>query len=172
MKITSMKASVVRLVENAVFEAAPKSRYTSRLLGKFNFKPKPTQGLIHNPPHAIQSPMMKTPKAFLPAQDPRRQLPTKEYLSEELENYPLIHGHAAPKDRTYTVTDELAAEIVKLRREAPKEWTVSKLARHFSLPQNVVNVVSGTLPTKPEIEQTPTMIERQKRRLMWLRGEF
>ncbi|CAN3356261.1 large ribosomal subunit protein mL58 [Diutina catenulata] len=167
-----MKHTAARLVQQVAHEASPVSRYSAKSSAKFNFKPKPTQGLIHNPPHAIHKPVMKTPTAFLPASDPRKQLPAKQYTAAELESYPVIHAHRAVADRAYDVTPETVAEIVKLRQEDPTQWTISKLAKKFGVAQNVVNVVSGTLKDKPQVVETPTMEERRKRRMMWLRGEF
>lgn len=156
------------------FEPVPINQYKGR--SSFNFKPKKTPGLVHNPPSSINKPSIKTPRAFLPMKDPRRSLPVKTFTKEELANYPLIQAYQAQGERTYDITPEIVQQIQELRQSDPQEWTISKLSKKFNLPMNKINVLSGSLET-PKVQelseaQQLKQMNRKKRAELWLRGEF
>lgn len=166
------------------YETQPRNRYNQKSSG-FNLKPVPTQGLVHNPP--ASAPLVwNTPKTFLPAHDPRHKLPNlkyRTYSSEELQDMPLIYGIS--NSRNYDVTPEIVKRIVELRAEDPNRWTIAKLAREFSINQNVVNVVTGVNKERKgklntELEEMKkdwsqnkaiSREDRKKRVQMWLRNE-
>lgn len=172
-------------IKNIPFEAQPKNKYNAQR-STFNLKPVPTQGLVHNPPASI--PMARnTPKAFLPANDPRlRKLEGKytTYSPEVLADMPVIYGMA--KDKDYSMTAEVAKEILKLRTEDPAKWTISKLAKEFNVSKQSVNVV--TLQNKERTaevigqvdelkklwsdKKVMSRVDRKKRVQMWLRNEY
>lgn len=128
-----------------------------------------------------------TPKAFLPANDPRlRKLEGKytTYSPEVLADMPVIYGMA--KDKDYSMTAEVAKEILKLRTEDPAKWTISKLAKEFNVSKQSVNVV--TLQNKERTaevigqvdelkklwsdKKVMSRVDRKKRVQMWLRNEY
>lgn len=170
--------------KNIPFEAVPKNRY-NQSRSAFNFKPKATPGLVHNPSHAIFQPSQRTPRAFLPPSDPRLQLQDAQSLTrEDVEECPLIYN--ATK-REYDLTPEIVSEIVELRTQDPATWTVGKLAKKFGIEQHKVNVLTATVSKerKTQIEGDLDMLkskwspnktrgrsDRSKRLQMWLRNEF
>lgn len=96
---------------------------------------------------------------------------------------PLIYGIS--NSRNYDVTPEIVKRIVELRAEDPNRWTIAKLAREFSINQNVVNVVTGVNKERKgklntELEEMKkdwsqnkaiSREDRKKRVQMWLRNE-
>lgn len=166
------------------YETQPRNRYNQKS-SSFNLKPVPTQGIVHNPP--ASAPLVwNTPKSFLPANDPRHKLPSlkyRTYSSEQLQDMPLIYGIS--NSRNYDVTPDIVKKLVDLRAADPNRWTIAKLAREFSINQNVVNVVTGVNEDrqeklKTESEETKknwsqdkaiSRENRKKRVQMWLRNE-
>lgn len=167
------------------FESTPKNKYNAAR-STYNFKPVPTQGLVHNPPQAIKS-ATSTPRAFLPKNDPRYlhlQDKYKVYSKEELDNMPIVYS--AGYNKNYTITPSVVEEMNKLRAEDLSTWTISKLARHFNLEKHRVNSLTGRNPERaaevarlasaaregwsPEKRQHRS--DRKKRVDMWLRNEF
>lgn len=144
----------------------------------FNIKPKKTQGLVYNPPASISKPSIKTANAFLPEQDPRKSLVVgKQYTKEELENYPIINRYEAAGNRSYEITPDIVEKLISLRKQDPAQWTISKLSKEFDIPQNKVNVLTGTLEKEMDEEvltarQLSKKMNKKKRSLLWLRGEF
>lgn len=170
-------------VKNIASETQPKNKYNAAR-SAFNLKPVPTQGLIHNPPASMPS-VRDTPKAFLPANDPRLKFMAdryKTYTPEEIADMPLIWG--AKKD--YTLTPEVISEIVSLREQDPHKWSIAKLAAKFNVETNKVNVITGFSKTKQQmlLQELETVKkswsnktkiardDRQRRKQMWLRNEF
>lgn len=167
------------------FESKPKNKYNAAR-SAYNFRPVPTQGLIHNPPQAIKS-ARSTPKAFLPKNDPRLVIfddKYKTYTKEELDNMPIIYG--AGYNKNYTITPEIVQEMNKLRAEDLATWTISKLAKHFNLEKHRVNALTAPTPQRSqqvteELQKvkeswSPQKLlhrsDRKKRVDMWLRNEF
>ncbi|KAK6457973.1 mitochondrial ribosomal protein subunit L20-domain-containing protein [Scheffersomyces xylosifermentans] len=162
------------------FEPVPINRY-NQVRSQFNFKPKKTQGLIHNPASAIHRPSIKTPRAFLPESDPRRKLNTGPvFTKEQLQDYPIITAYKPQNERDYSVTPEIARKIIELRNEDPKTWTVTKLSKEFGLSIQKVNVFTGILDEHLKTKEVSELTDRQKKRInekkkrveLWLRNEF
>lgn len=167
------------------FQPVAKNKFNDKR-STFNFKALPSKGLVYNPPAAIISPAIKTPKAFLPKNDPRLKLEGKfkTYTSEELEDYPIIYGYS--KEKSYNITPQMVKQIVELRNQNPAEWTISKLAKKFGIDQMKVNVITGL--NKQRVEQIGEELDafkktwptsklnsredRKKRVSMWLRNEY
>lgn len=171
-------------IKDLPFESQPKNKYNAR--SAFNLKPNPTQGLIHNPPSAMPS-VKDTPKAFLPANDPRLRFMADKfrvYSAEELQDMPLLYGIRKEKD--YSLTPQIVGDIVKLRNEDPEQWTVSKLASKFNVDIKKVNVITGIHKERQEkllrdlnaVKETwnekrrVARQDKEKRTKMWLRNEF
>lgn len=169
-----MFKNFIRFKSAIPFEPVPINQFKGR--SNFNFKPKKTPGLIHNPPSSINKPSIKTPRAFLPKNDPRRSLPVKTFTKEELADYPLVQDYQAQTNRTYDITPEVVQQIQQLRQENPQEWTISKLSKKFDLPMNKINTLSGSLETPKILQMTERqqlkVMNRKKRSELWLRGEF
>lgn len=172
-------------IKSLPFELQPKNKYNAAR-SAFNFKPKPTQGLIHNPPAAMPS-LKDTPRTFLPANDPRLTIMADKYRTytpEELNDMPLIYGISKEKD--YSLTPEIVEKIVKLRNEDQDKWTISRLAAEFKIDARKVNVITGVNKEKQQklvreleaLKQTwaekklAAKLDRSKRTDMWLRNEF
>ncbi|ABN67115.1 predicted protein [Scheffersomyces stipitis CBS 6054] len=162
------------------FEPVPINKY-NQVRSQFNFKPKKTQGLVYNPASAIHKPSIKTPRAFLPTNDPRRQLNNEaEYTKEQLQHYPIITAYKAQGERDYSITAEVAKKIYDLRKQDPQTWTVAKLSKEFDIDLQKVNVLTGILDKKLKNNNLDGLNERQvkkatekkKRVEMWLRNEF
>ncbi|CAH6720541.1 hypothetical protein CLIB1444_04S02410 [[Candida] jaroonii] len=158
----------VRSLSKVAYESKPKSRFNN-VTSAFNFRPKPTQGIIYQPPSTLPS-VYQTPKSFLPPNDPRRELPYhKEYTAEELEDMPIIHQTT----KNYNVDDKTAMEIIKLRSEDPKEWTVNKLVKKFDVDANFIIAINKAFKDKPQLKKyNKRQSEQLKRVQMWLRNEF
>lgn len=126
-----------------------------------------------------------TPKVFLPSNDPRLKSMAdkfKVYSQEELDEMPVIYG--AKKD--YTLTPEIIEQIVKLRSEDSDKWTIAKLAAKFNVDAKKVNVITGFSKQKQQKmlqelkklkdgwsdQRKLAREDRQRRKQMWLRGEF
>lgn len=159
------------------FEPVPINTF-NQARSAFNIKPKKTQGLVYNPPASISKPSIKTANAFLPQQDPRKTLVVgKQYTKEELEHYPVINRYEAAANRSYEITPEIVDKLIALRKQDPVQWTISKLSKEFDIPQNKVNVLTGTLDKQVDEEaltprQLSKKLNKKKRNLLWLRGEF
>ncbi|CAL3967645.1 unnamed protein product [Diplocarpon coronariae] len=87
--------------------------------------------IIFNPPSSAPS-VYHTPLKFLPKEDKRRQLlaatalklkPSSAVLAPVLQPQKVPHHHLSEKD---------IAEIFRLYRKEPGEWTNTKLARKFN----------------------------------------
>lgn len=164
-------------------ETKPQNKYNAQR-SKFNIKPVPTQGLIHNPPASMPS-VKQTPRSFLPPNDPRLTVMAdtfKTYTSEELAEMPLIYS--TKKDNS--LTPELVQEIVTLRQQDPAKWSIAQLAAKFNVDARKINVITKVSEEKQRavLEQ---LAERQmawserrrharddrvKRKHLWLRNEF
>lgn len=164
-KSTIRSFSTSRLcLKEIPYVSKPRNKYNAER-STFNFKPHPTlnQGLIHNPSQSAPN-LKKTPKAFLPANDPRRTINSvkhKTYSIEELNDMPLIHGYN--KEKTYEITPEIVKQIIELRNEDPIKWTISTLAKKFELPKYKVNVISGV----SEMKQKYDLRNLQEEKLKW-----
>lgn len=150
----------------------------------WNLKPALPQGLVHNPPASVPN-ASKTPKAFLPTQDPRStRLSHKSYTREQVDDMPVVYASSANPD--YSVTPEIVSEIQSLRDSNPQEWTVNKLARKFQVSPAFVKVTTSinqvrkeTLAQQEEAQKQQWPLQKQKARIdrkrrveLWLRNEF
>lgn len=151
----------------------------------FNLRPSLPQGLIHNPPASVPN-SKNTPKAFLPSNDPRKNLVKhRTYSAAQVENMPVVFGSKIT-DKSYELTPEIVQQIQDLRISNPSEWTVNKLAKKFNTTSNFIKVttsISEDRKTKlsnelesvkqnwPAQKQT-ARINRKRRVELWLRNEF
>ena len=115
-----------------------------RSKSRLNVKPEPsflpsyskTPGeqahIIFNPPSSTPS-VLHTPLKFLPREDKRKQLlvaAAQKFLRPQTQLPPPIQ----PKQKVphHHLSDTDIAEIIKLKQQAPDEWTNTKLARKFN----------------------------------------
>lgn len=123
-------------------------------------------GVVHNPPSAAPSPF-QTPAAFLPANDPRRQVvwnQAQKDLQEgriNIENMPALSSETHKKE--YHLTAEDVAKIQKLRLEDPEKWTRKALAAEFKCSPFFISMVS-----KPDAGR----MEEMNKRLETIKGEW
>lgn len=163
------------------FQTKPTNKYNSQT-SAFNFKPKPTPGIIYNPPSAL--PLLKqTPKPFLPNKDPRKHIELnldsghkvspyeKLYSQLEIDDMPLIHG----SKKHYHVDDKTSLEILKLRTSDPKKWTIKTLCNQYNVsPYFIINLTKDYRP-KPDPQPTRltnNQMNQQKRVQMWLSNQY
>lgn len=159
----------LRYISQIPYEAKPRNKFNP-VKSAFNFKPVPTPGLVFNPPASLPS-VKQTPRAFLPPNDPRRNLPIhKTYTDEELADMPIIHGTT----KKYDVTEETAKEIINLRVSDPQTWTISKLCKKFNVRALFVIALTKDLNTTKTTPKrlTDPQKEQLKRVKMWLRNEY
>lgn len=172
-------------IKNIPVQTQPKNKY-NEARSRFNLKPVPLQGLVHNPLVSLPSPN-NTPRLFLPENDPRvkvLELKFKKYSPDEINDMPLIYG--MPKEKTYNITPDVAKEILRLRNEDPNNWTVRKLAQKFGISVSAANVLSGYNKSRyheiqkelDEVKKTwsekksVSRNDRRKRVQLWLRNEY
>lgn len=170
-------------IKHLPYESRPTNLYNP-VRSAFNLKPKPIQGLIHNPPAAAPS-LKDTPRAFLPKTDPRLTVLAekyKTYTPEELADMPIIYAHK----KEYNLTPETVQEIIELRHEDPEKWSVAKLAQKFNVDTRKVNVITGfskekqkkvlselqTVKSQWNAGKKSARHDRLRRKQMWLRAEF
>lgn len=102
-------------------------------------------GVVHNPPSAAPSPF-QTPSAFLPENDPRRQIiwnQSQKDIQEgrvNIENMPALSSESNKKQ--YHLTAEDIAEIQRLRLEDPEKWTRKALAAKYQCSPFFISMVS------------------------------
>ncbi|CAL1207887.1 unnamed protein product [Candida parapsilosis] len=163
-----MIRSSIRKVHHASkeipYQAVPRGKYNPKR-SAFNFKPKPIDGLVHNPPAAIINPSMQTPYIFLPPNDPRRELAKQYRLSEDVvADMPVIRAFKAPHEREYTVTKEVVDQIKQLRNEDPERWNLKELSKKFDIElSKLVYFLRSDLPksNKPEDKASVPMRRNQ-----------
>lgn len=170
-------------IKSLPHETQPTNKYNGAR-SKFNVKPVPTEGLIYNPPASLPS-AKDTPRAFLPANDPRLSIMAdkfKTYTVKELDTMPIIYA----TKKEYDLTLEIVEQIFTLRHDNPKEWTIAKLAAKFNVDPKKVNIVTGLSEQKQlaillKLERQKekwsqkkkvARDDRKKRKQMWLRNEF
>lgn len=168
-----------RLSSTIPLQTKPVNKYNSKT-SAFNFKPKPTNGLVYSPPGAL--PLIKqTPKAFLPDTDPRKHVTLslddgtavspygKQYTPEEIEDMPIIYG----SQKKYDVDAETATEILTLRTSDPKKWTLTKLCKKYNVsPYFVINLTKDYKPKGREPRLSNKQVDQGKRVKMWLSNQY
>lgn len=159
------------------FQAVPRGKFNPKR-SAFNFKPKPVEGLVHNPPAAILKPSMQTPYIFLPPNDPRRELAKQYRLSEDVvADMPVIRAFKAPHEREYAVTKEVVDQIKQLRKEDPERWNLKELSKKFDIElTKLVYFLKSDLQkvnkTQDETNVPKYVLDREKRRQMWMRNIY
>lgn len=143
--------------------------------------------IVFNPPSSTPS-VFHTPTAFLPRNDPRRQIFAQSHSFAnpyEQPTHPLPPTVRTPYEKKYHLKEEDIALIRQLRTEDPFKWTRPKLAEKFNCSQFFVGIVSET--SKEVKEQQKQMMDseqrnwslrkqierrdREKRRAYWGRDE-
>lgn len=116
---------------------ALKNKYKSKG-SAFNFKPQKVKpGVYYQPSPSIPLPLQKTPNAFLPKSDIRKQA-TPEYTPEDVSYMPPL---SEISEKKYHLTKEQVEEIVKLRTADPYKYTRKALAEKFGCSEFFVSLV-------------------------------
>ncbi|KAI5970261.1 hypothetical protein CANMA_000613 [Candida margitis] len=171
----------IRWIHNASkeipYQPAPRGKFNPKR-SAFNFKPKPVEGLVHNPPAAILKPSVQTPYIFLPPNDPRRELAEQYRISEDVvADMPVIRAFKAPHEREYTVTKEVVEEIKKLRQEDPERWNLKQLSKKFDIELSKLvyflkSDLSKSKKTQDEKNVPKYLLDREKRRQLWMKNIY
>ena len=145
--------------------------------------------IVFNPPFSAPSPY-HTPPAFLPPNDPRRELlreshtHTNPYRDPGKQLPPPINKKEEVPKR-YHLTDKEIEEIRQLRGEDPERWTQTTLAEKYNCSEYFVGIVAPVTKArleahhrkKEEVEarwgrrRTYAREDRQRRKDMWGRDE-
>ncbi|RCK57525.1 hypothetical protein Cantr_06655 [Candida viswanathii] len=171
------RTSIRRVSTKSIpYEPVPKNKY-NQARSTFNFKPVPTEGLVYNPPAALVKPYMETPYLFLPPHDPRREFAKQKSIDPEVvKEMPIIRQHKAPHQRLYNVSAETILKIKQLRKEDPARWSMEEISKEFGIElPKLYYFFRGErqreIKTKPMVI-SKTVLDRQKRRELWLRNEY
>jgi hypothetical protein len=149
---------------------ATSSRHESsyrRSKSRLNVKPEPSflpsysktpvqqDHIVFNPPSSAPS-VLHTPLKFLPKEDKRKQLlvaTAQKFSSSQTRLPPPIR--AKPKVPHHHLSDADIAEIIRLKRQDPDEWTNTKLARKFNCSSLFISICltqCGVDNTKRKLE--------------------
>ncbi|KAF8429625.1 mitochondrial ribosomal protein subunit L20-domain-containing protein [Tirmania nivea] len=140
-----------------------------------------TSTIIYNPPASMPS-VYATPSIFIPASDPRKNLPTTSLTaSTESNTNSLPPPLRQPKAKKYHLTQKEISEIRELRQADPLANSRTKLAKKYSASRFFVGMVAeaGEKHKKVMAEEqekvkeswgrrrTEARIDRKKRRAGW-----
>lgn len=157
-------------------EPVPKNKYNQNR-SVYNFKPVPTEGLVYNPPSAIVKPYMQTPYIFLPPNDPRREFAKQSRIDPVIvKEMPIIREFKAADQKEYNVTAETINKIKQLKQEEPARWTLEAISKEFNIELAKLHYFFRG-ESKKQVKSQPKVIskrllDRQKRRELWLRNEY
>lgn len=119
--------------------------------------------IVFNPPSSVPS-VYETPVAFLPPNDPRRQLLAQSHRHANPYNGPEARRLPPPvratQEKKYHLTPKEIEEIRQLRTEDPFTWTRKKLAEKFVCSQFFVGMVCEA--SKERKEQQKQVLENVK----------
>ncbi|KAL6451302.1 hypothetical protein SBY92_002642 [Candida maltosa Xu316] len=158
------------------YQPIPRNKF-NQTTSAYNLKPVPTEGLVYNPPAAIIKPYMQTPYIFLPENDPRRPLAKQQRIKPEIVNeMPIIRKYNGPNEREYNVTAETILKIKELRSKDPQRWTLKEISKEFNIELVKLHYFFRSEKEK-KVEQntgiiSKKLLDREKRRQLWLRNEF
>lgn len=120
--------------------------------------------IVFNPPSSAPS-VYQTPVAFLPPDDPRRQLLAQSHSHSNPYSDPsrrLPPPMRPPYEKKYHLGPDQIEEIRRLRAEDPFTWTRKKLAEKFDCSQFFVGMVVQA--SKERKEQQKQILENVKER--------
>ncbi|KAL8823402.1 MAG: hypothetical protein Q9191_005887 [Dirinaria sp. TL-2023a] len=139
--------------------------------------------IVFNPPASAPSPY-QTPAAFLPPNDPRRELLSQSHQHANPYNDPardLPPAIRQPAEKAYHLREQDIEEIRRLRTQDPNKWTQNKLAKQFECAPFFIGMVCRA--PKERVERQKAALEqvkekwgrkrrearedRQKRRELW-----
>ena len=118
--------------------------------------------IVFNPPASAPSPY-QTPAAFLPPNDPRRELLSQSHQHANPYSDP---GRRLPPairqapEKKYHLGEEEIAQIRALRLRKPAKWTQNKLAEVFECSPFFIGMVCRA--PKPQLEKQKRALERVK----------
>lgn len=120
--------------------------------------------IVFNPPSSAPS-VYHTPAAFLPPDDPRRQLLALSLSHANPYEQPtrrLPPPVREPYEKKYHLREAEIEEIRRLRTEDPFTWTRNKLAEKFDCSQFFVGIICEA--SKERMEQQKQKLESVKER--------
>lgn len=120
--------------------------------------------IVFNPPSSAPS-VYQTPVAFLPLNDPRRQLLSQSHSHSNPysdSNRRLPPPMRPPYEKKYHLGPDQIEEIRRLRAEDPSTWTRKKLAEKFDCSRFFVGMVVQA--SKERKEQQKQILENVKER--------
>ena len=90
---------------------------------------------------------------------------------------PVIRAFKAPHEREYTVTKEVVDQIKQLRKEDPERWNLKELSKKFDIElTKLVYFLKSDLQkvnkTQDETNVPKYVLDREKRRQMWMRNIY
>ncbi|CZS87877.1 hypothetical protein WAI453_000259 [Rhynchosporium graminicola] len=118
--------------------------------------------IIFNPPSSAPS-VFHTPLKFLPKEDKRRQLlaATAARFSSSPASALPPPIHKTQKFPHHHLSDTDIAEILRLKRQAPEEWTNNKLSRKFNCSHHFISICLDNCDV-PGIEKRKKLIADQE----------
>lgn len=125
--------------------------------------------IVFNPPSSAPS-VYQTPVAFLPPDDPRRQLLAQSHSHSNPYSDPsrrLPPSMRPPYEKKYHLGPDQIEDIRRLRAEDPFRWTRKKLAEKFDCSQFFVGMVVQA--SKERKEQQIQILKNVKERWGWRR---
>ncbi|KAG8529435.1 uncharacterized protein KY384_006072 [Bacidia gigantensis] len=126
--------------------------------------------IVFNPPSSAPSPY-HTPAAFLPRDDPRRDLLSQSHLHSnpyvDLRRSLPPLARKTQKQKKYHLTPKQIEEIRELRTKDPWKWTRKRLAERFDCSQFFVGIVAEAPTERKRSEMAK--LEAVKERWGWRR---
>ncbi|KAH9218796.1 mitochondrial ribosomal protein subunit L20-domain-containing protein [Leptodontidium sp. 2 PMI_412] len=113
--------------------------------------------IIFNPPSSAPS-VLHTPLKFLPKEDKRRQLLASRFQSSATSTLP-PPVYKTQRFPHHHLTDKDIAEIIRLKRQDPEEWTNTKLSRKFNCSNHFISICLDGCGAEGNAERKKAMAE-------------
>ena len=116
--------------------------------------------IIFNPPSSAPS-VLHTPLKFLPKEDKRRQLlaaTASRFQSSTSTLPPPVYK--TQKFPHHHLTDKDIAEILRLKRQDPEEWTNNKLSRKFNCSHHFISICLDGCGAAGDAERKKAMADQ------------
>lgn len=172
-----IRTSIRRVSTKSIpYEPIPKNKY-NQVRSAYNFKPAKNDGFVYSPPAAIIKPQMITPYIFLPENDPRRELAKQHRIDPKIvAEMPIIRQINAPQERQYNVDADTINKIKELRAADPERWTLKEISKEFNIEMDKLHFFLRSQfpkkPTEPVKVVSKKLLDRQKRKQLWLRNQY
>ncbi|KAG4429277.1 hypothetical protein IFR05_015244 [Cadophora sp. M221] len=114
--------------------------------------------IIFNPPSSAPS-VLHTPLKFLPKEDKRRQLLVSRFQSSTTTSTLPPPVYKTQRFPHHHLTDKDIAEILRLKRQDPEEWTNNKLSRKFNCSNHFISICLDGCGAAGDAERKKAMAE-------------